>query len=267
MSRAGKHWLNWQTYTSLANLHSVMLLTSDSIRLFLSRTGIKNSKCLKSVLILGVAVCFGKIIFLSLTWGLDMNQATLETKGGQSISMVIGSQSNRTFLENDFLSVTGGGFDVIIDDGGHHFEQQSLSYQVLFEKALKPGGWYIIEDIETSFWGKGQALYGSSITRGGCEIKDTMFRAMQRLTEVVNKKFIDNDRTVFGSVDHWVKSIMFGSNIVILQKKDEQDCFSENLYTWPNRLANDCPAALQANRTSYPPEKFTLHAFCSTVSD
>lgn len=200
-------------------------------------------------------------------WGLDMNQATLETKGGQSISMVIGSQSNRSFLETDFLSVTGGGFDIIIDDGGHHFEQQSLSYQVLFEKALKPGGWYIIEDIETSFWGKGQALYGSSITRGGCEIKDTMFRAMQRLTEVVNKKFIDNDRTVFGSVDHWVKSIMFGSNIVILQKKDEQDCFSENLYTWPNRLANDCPAALQANRTSYPPEKFTLHAFCSTVSD
>lgn len=138
-------------------------------------------------------------------WGLDINPATSETKGAQSISMVIGSQSNRTFLENDFLSITGGGFDVIIDDGGHHYEQQSLSYQVLFDKALKPGGWYIIEDIETSFWGKGEKLYGSAITRGGCESKDTLFRDMQRLAEVVNKKFIDNDITVFGNVDHWVK--------------------------------------------------------------
>lgn len=198
-------------------------------------------------------------------WGLDINQATSETKGAQSISIVIGSQSNRTFLENDFLSITGGGFDVIIDDGGHHYEQQSLSYQVLFDKALKPGGWYIIEDIETSFWGKGENLYGSALSRGGCESKDTLFRDMQRLAEVVNKKFIDNDITVFGNVDHWVKSIMFGSNIVMLQKKDEQDCFSEDLYTWPHLLANNCPAAFQANRTTYPPEKFTLHTFCSNV--
>lgn len=196
-------------------------------------------------------------------WGLDVDQSALETKGGQSISMVIGSQSNQTFLENDFLAITGGEFDVIIDDGGHHYEQQSLSYRILFDRALKPGGWYIIEDIETSFWGQGEPLYGSPITRGGCESKDTMFRAMQRLAEVVNKKYIDNDMTVFGKVDHWVKSIMFGSNIVVLQKKDEHDCFSENLYTWPERLAKDCPAAFQANGASYPQEKFTLHEFCN----
>lgn len=199
-------------------------------------------------------------------WGMDVNETTLKTKGGQSISMVIGSQSNRTFLEKDFLAITGGEFDIIIDDGGHHYEQQALSYQILFEHALKPGGWYIIEDIETSFWEKGQTLYDSEITRGGCESQDTMFRAMQRLTEVVNKKFIDNDKTVFGSVDHWVKSIGFGSNIVMLQKKDEQDCYSENLYTWPHYLSKDCQSSVQANSGIYPPEKFTLHAFCNDHS-
>eukprot|EP01042_Synura_sphagnicola_P014922 gene14922-18879_t len=38
-------------------------------------------------------------------------------------------------------------FDIIIDDGGHYFNQIKLSYEVLFEKALKPGGLYVIEDI------------------------------------------------------------------------------------------------------------------------
>lgn len=38
-------------------------------------------------------------------------------------------------------------FDAIIDDGGHFFDQIVTSYNILFEKALKPGGVYIIEDI------------------------------------------------------------------------------------------------------------------------
>lgn len=38
-------------------------------------------------------------------------------------------------------------FDVIIDDGGHYFNQIQTSFDNLFEKALKPGGIYVIEDI------------------------------------------------------------------------------------------------------------------------
>ena len=197
-------------------------------------------------------------------WGMDINSATSESQGGKSINMVIGSQQNRTFLENDLIQQTGGEFDIIIDDGGHHFEQQSLSYEILFSKALKPGGYYIIEDIETSFWQKGVSLYGQNISRGGCAEQYTMFRKLQLLSEVVNKKFIDNNLRVFGDVDHWVKMISFGSNIVLMQKKDHLDCASENLYTWPSNLSPDCNAREQNSDSVYPPENFVLHDFCSS---
>jgi len=128
---------------------------------------------------------------------------------------------------------------------------------------LKPGGYYLIEDIETSFWEKGVALYGQKISRGGCEEANTMFRKLQSLTEVVNKKFIDNDLRVFGDVDHWIRTITFGSNIVIMQKKDRLDCYSENLYTWPDKLAKDCKAREQSSESMYPPESFVLNTFCN----
>jgi hypothetical protein len=200
---------------------------------------------------------------LADVWGMDINSATSESEGGRAINMVIGSQENRTFLENDLIEKTGGEFDIIIDDGGHHFEQQSLSYEILFSKALKPGGYYVIEDIETSFWQKGVSLYGKNISRGGCVEQDTMFRKMQLLSEVVNKKFIDNNLRVFGDVDHWVKMITFGSNIVLMQKKDHLDCASENLYTWPSNLSPDCKAREQNSDSVYPPENFVLRNFCN----
>lgn len=42
-----------------------------------------------------------------------------------------------------------GGFDVIIDDGGHTMRQQQLALKVLW-KVLSPGGLFIMEDLHTS---------------------------------------------------------------------------------------------------------------------
>lgn len=44
-----------------------------------------------------------------------------------------------------------GSFDVIIDDGGHTMVQQITSFQALFPY-VKSGGYYIIEDLHTSYW-------------------------------------------------------------------------------------------------------------------
>lgn len=49
-----------------------------------------------------------------------------------------------------FLRETGGGFDVIVDDGGHTMTQQITSLEWLWP-AVKPGGMYFIEDLETSY--------------------------------------------------------------------------------------------------------------------
>jgi hypothetical protein len=50
----------------------------------------------------------------------------------------------------EFISKTGGNFDIILDDGGHQMDQQINSFRTLFP-ALKSGGIYIIEDLATSF--------------------------------------------------------------------------------------------------------------------
>lgn len=51
----------------------------------------------------------------------------------------------------DFGKLTGGDFDIIIDDGGHRMEEQITSFEVLFHY-VKSGGMYIIEDLHTSYW-------------------------------------------------------------------------------------------------------------------
>ena len=43
------------------------------------------------------------------------------------------------------------GYDIIIDDGGHHMDQQIFTLQNTW-KALKYGGIYLCEDTHTSYW-------------------------------------------------------------------------------------------------------------------
>jgi len=40
----------------------------------------------------------------------------------------------------------------INDDGSHVPEHQLFSFDYLFHELLMPGGTYIIEDVETSYW-------------------------------------------------------------------------------------------------------------------
>ena len=69
------------------------------------------------------------------------------------IKTFVADQANRSQLES-FVGKFGGNFDIIIDDGGHHMNHQQISLGFLF-KYLKPGGYYIIEDLHMSlprFW-------------------------------------------------------------------------------------------------------------------
>lgn len=48
---------------------------------------------------------------------------------------------------------------LVVDDGSHIPEHQVQCFDYLFRSALMPGGCYIVEDIETSYWSRG-GLYG-----------------------------------------------------------------------------------------------------------
>ncbi|RDA89907.1 hypothetical protein CP533_2511, partial [Ophiocordyceps camponoti-saundersi (nom. inval.)] len=63
----------------------------------------------------------------------------------------VGDQSNVGFLELVAANATASGlFDLIIDDGGHTMKQQITSLEHLWPK-IKPGGFYFIEDLQTSY--------------------------------------------------------------------------------------------------------------------
>ena len=66
------------------------------------------------------------------------------------MTVFLGDQADSNFLDT-FLEITGGNFDVIIDDGGHHMHEQITSIKKLW-KAIRPGGMYFCEDLETSYF-------------------------------------------------------------------------------------------------------------------
>jgi hypothetical protein len=63
--------------------------------------------------------------------------------------IVLCDQGNRQQLLN--LATKYGPFDIILDDGGHHMNQQICSFETLFP-FVSPNGLYIVEDTHTSYW-------------------------------------------------------------------------------------------------------------------
>jgi hypothetical protein len=75
-----------------------------------------------------------------------------------------GDQADVDFLRS-FVRKHGGGFDIIVDDGGHTMAQQTTSLIHLFP-SLRSGGLYFLEDLQTSYmvnYGGGYLNNGSTI--------------------------------------------------------------------------------------------------------
>ena len=68
-----------------------------------------------------------------------------------NLTIFTGSQSDAAVLQS-VAHDGGGGYDAIVDDGGHSMNQQLTSLKHLFH-LLQPSGWYAIEDLQTSFMG------------------------------------------------------------------------------------------------------------------
>ncbi|SMY24403.1 unnamed protein product [Zymoseptoria tritici ST99CH_1A5] len=83
---------------------------------------------------------------------IEYDAACAEKWAGNTTGATIfaGDQADVKFLER-FMKEAGEDFDVIIDDGGHHMNQQIVSLQTLW-RAVVPGGLYFCEDLQTSYW-------------------------------------------------------------------------------------------------------------------
>jgi len=91
---------------------------------------------------------------------IDPNCKRLEEK---QIKIIIGNQADRQFLKS--VADTIPRIDILIDDGGHKFDQQINTFEELFPHIDKEGI-YLCEDLHTSYlsrFGGGYQKKGSFI--------------------------------------------------------------------------------------------------------
>ncbi len=99
----------------------------------------------------------------------------------------------------------------IIDDGSHNPTHQLNTFYYLFNNVLEPGGVYIIEDIELSYWNPESSLYGYKV--GNVNVLHSMLKC----NEMVNHEFSN----VKNKLD--ISTITYGQNCIIITKRDIEE--------------------------------------------
>ncbi len=114
-----------------------------------------------------------------------------------------------------------GPFDIIVDDGSHLSHHQIGTFDVLFD-AVKDGGIYVIEDVQTSYWPEkvaGVAWGGAHVSAR--QFPDTCVGYFLKMAAYLNHaKFTSWDGVdqVLVARARSVRTISFEHNLVIIEK-------------------------------------------------
>lgn len=130
---------------------------------------------------------------------------------------------------------------LVNDDGSHVPDHQVLTFNKLFP-LLEPGGMYIVEDIETSYWTRG-SLYDAYTLQFGFRHPLSAIERFKQIVDVVNFEFLHESNraalktlcTSLGfewSVLQTVRRISFGPNFIVLEKTipADDDAFRNRSY-------------------------------------
>ena len=84
--------------------------------------------------------------------GLDIEPARFEDATGR-VRVYQGAQQDAALLDRIARECAPEGFDIVIDDCAHIGVLARASFWHLFDRHLKPGGIYVVEDWGTGYWG------------------------------------------------------------------------------------------------------------------
>lgn len=182
---------------------------------------------LVSMLEIGVArggsLEFWRDYFKELSyWGVDIRAEEDIQEVHPEIFIIRGDQSDAGFLELLPKKINKE-LNFIIDDGSHVPDHQINTFNSLFFSLLAPGGVYIIEDIETSYW-KRDKLYGYSINYGVGHPK-SVIEIFKSIVDSVNLEFTNGElyspeSSISHKVQREIELIAFSHNSIIIIKKD-----------------------------------------------
>lgn len=83
--------------------------------------------------------------------GLDLRPVSASDLG-ERVRVYEGRQEDTELLDRIAAQTAPSGFDIIIDDCSHIAALTRVSFWHLFDRHLKPGGIYVIEDWGTGYW-------------------------------------------------------------------------------------------------------------------
>lgn len=169
-------------------------------------------------------------------------RAATETTTNQRFRLLQADQSSLADLDRIAEQCRAAAYRIhcINDDGSHIPEHQLLTFNRLFP-LLQPGGVYLIEDIEVSYWRDGH-LYGYP-ARYGRGHSSSIVEAFKRVVDAgLNAEFSsssssntaesaaeekdNNDSELELLMQHGrrdMESVTFGRNCIVIRKKTELD--------------------------------------------
>lgn len=125
---------------------------------------------------------------------------------------------------------------LVVDDGSHIPEHQGMCFNYLFVEMLRPGGVYIIEDVEVSYWTRGM-LYGYG-ARYGYKHPMSMIEIFKHAVDAVNDEFLTDgnkyalnlelNRFISPAARSAISTITFGRNCIIVTKKQAAEMSKPN---------------------------------------
>jgi hypothetical protein len=164
---------------------------------------------------------------LAFIYGIDIRNSY----EGPRQKTFLADQSDIQALQRIATSEVKHPVFLIVDDGSHLPEHQLTSFNYLFEHLLEPGGIYIMEDIEVSYWSRGE-LYGYN-ARYGFKHPMSILEVFKSVIDSINDEFLTEANRyavnvllngfIPPSARDAIETITFGKNCIIIVKKQRDD--------------------------------------------
>jgi len=117
------------------------------------------------------------------------------------IKIITGDQG-----DDNAIAAIPGEFDIIIDDGSHKVKHQRHTLRILWPM-VKPGGYFIIEDLQTSYVDK----YG-----GGMERDGSMIEHLKKIVDDINWEWWTKEPS--NDMQKHLYMMLFFSGLCVLKK-------------------------------------------------
>jgi hypothetical protein len=134
-----------------------------------------------------------------------------------AVKIFRGDQSDPKFLKTIHDKYK---YDIIIDDGSHVPAHQLVSFKHLFQ-AVKPGGLYVMEDLETSYWNaRAPVVYGYPVPHAGigASPRYSAVEKLKQLIDVLMRFHMSHPSLHVFPDDDKILSVTFGQGLAVIRR-------------------------------------------------